>query len=298
MAKVKLKQVEEYESSSAHSSSSGDIQVSTKEEVVGIIPKEETNVLKIYPTTYETCNYVYDDLGIPHFEEEKYKIASEHAKTEGRIPWDAIDFSYVIEDRDTKSLFWGILANDIKVAPKLINTESVESLASFFRMNKELIEVQPFGNLKNCCCFTSMFEDCEKLSTIPDFPQVCDGVVCDRMFYNCYALKAAPAIHGRIGEATSMFYNCRSLETVPEYDLSKCESMSSMFCNCESLAGEFPWEIDLSSIYFVNSLSSMFKGTKVTKATFKNVPKDFTMEAIASSISDNSIEVVIKNVLE
>ena len=98
-----------------------------------------------------------------------------------------------------------------------------------------------------------------------------------------------------------MFMSCEALGTVPEYNLSKCTDISKMFSGCGNLIGEFPWEIDMSSITSSAGVDSMFKNTRITKVTFKNVPQciqELTPTAIASAIGNANIVVTIKNTLE
>ena len=265
-----------------------DIQYAAREDLVALIPKEIENTVTLFPS-FAT------NMGLIDYDEDICK----KVKTEGKVPWDAIDFSYV-----TKSdylLGAGNISNNLMVAPKMINTENVETFLDLFQHQIGLVSVQAFDSLESCLSLNGMFDACENLAVIPDFPKMKDGADCSFMFYKCKKLGAAPVIPGYIGKARCMFMSCEALGTVPEYNLSKCTDISKMFSGCGNLIGEFPWEIDMSSITSSAGVDSMFKNTRITKVTFKNVPQciqELTPTAIASAIGNANIVVTIKNTLE
>lgn len=83
--------------------------------------------------------------------------------------------------------------------------------------------------------FASMFEDCEKISTIPQL-DTANGTRFKRMFFYCISLTSIPQLNTSNGtNFEEMFYGCEKLTTVPQLNTSKVTTFNSMFQNCRSL---------------------------------------------------------------
>ncbi len=263
----------------------------TDEDIQNLIPEKNQSTLVLTPTYSE-------QILLSDYDENM----NDKVDSTGKLPWDVIDFKYVTS---AKFLFdkasW-----QLSSTPKLINTQNVRSFYNAFSAKSSLINIQAFDNLESCKNLYGAFNMCNNLENVPDFPKISYEADCSWMFGNCESLQKAPAIAGYMGKTSYMFDGCRKLVTVPEYDLSSCKEMKNMFYNCESLTGEFPWEIDLSSIKDVSNMSSMFGNTGITKITFKNVRKalnpdeaDNTLNgsSLASHIGLPNAEIIVKNYL-
>lgn len=263
---VKLKQVEQGDKLCSLNEDVAHAELATDEEVKTLIP-DASKAFTVYDYI-DVNNAIYRRwIDNEHGYDQTY---AEYLKNTGKVPWDVIDCSYLI---DATTMFWPV--DGIKYAPKLINTDIIETLHGLFMTRKDLLEVQPFDNLSSCENIEYIYEGCFNLKEIPDFPPMAPGVNCGCAFHTCRAMKHAPKINSRVGNAYHMFYGCTSLTTVPEIDLSLCTDMDCMFNFCPKLVGEFPWAIDLSSITEPEKIEAMFSLTGITKVTFKNVPQIF-----------------------
>lgn len=293
---IKLEQIENGEQlkkvvDNHGSSSIGEFNFATEEEIKALIPEPEPvlGTLKLTPNMVERSNirYLYPQ---PDGAIERGSKAE--------IPWDIVDCS----DIETSLKYVFSFDSDLKVSPKLINTSKIKSLYGLYEDCYRLFDVKPFENIDECVCFDYAFESCKSLGYFyVEFPKTKQPVSCRNMFLFCnpdkyYGEKAvgllkAPDIKFQIKDATYMFDNCTALTTVPEYDLSKCEYMDGMFMSCKSLGhheystedeGVFPWVIDCSSLKKVPD--GMFLDTQIKKVQFKNVPESILQDFVAKKI--------------
>lgn len=261
----------------------------TEEEINSLVPTSNKNVLILNPTTDNTPYF-------SHYNDKAWDIV----KSTGRLPWDEIDFSYI-----TKAQFTFNTSNvgNLTEAPVITNLENIRSCRYLYYYQEKLESVSPLDSLINCDDFYQAFAGCQNLKSVSDF-KVAYKADCSWAFYYCKSLTKAPNISGKIGKANCMFEDCPNLTDVPEYDLSACKDMYCMFYGCSGLKGEFPWEIDLSSVKTTGDLSSMFYNTGITKVTLKNVPQSLNPDnpdnvlngsTLSNVLGGNSLEVIVKN---
>ena len=117
------------------------------------------------------------------------------------------------------------------------------------------------------------------------------------MFRGCKALTKVPDMD--TSNATimmDMFEDC-GLSSVPELDTSGVRSFNEMFYGCKNLPAEFPWTIDLFSLYeadgsIYSGLNDMFRNSSVTKVRFKNVKEELKSQITSQLLkSDDSLNV-------
>lgn len=99
------------------------------------------------------------------------------------------------------------------------------------------LETMPAWDTSKGNLFSTMFQDCASLKTIPFLVTGGNGATTfTSMFSGCSSLKTVPLIDTHLATGlSSMFRDCLSLITIPLLDTSANLNFSSMFSGCLSL---------------------------------------------------------------
>lgn len=146
---------------------------------------------------------------------------------------------------------WTMLEN-VRVGPNALTTATV-----MFANCQGLRAVQRLELNSTCLSTVSMFENCGRLISIPNFNT--SGVTtAARMFAACNMLEAVPAFNfSACLDFTNCFLSCIRLKTVPAFKLPTSGSViwSNIFMNCSSLRS-----VPLMDTQRVTSMNSAFEG--------------------------------------
>lgn len=236
--------------------------------------------------------------------------------------------------QNLRKFFFG--QKNLTETPAFENLNDCQCLSEMFSGCSKLKIIPDFPELHCAVSCYQTFYNCSELETAPVIPGVISSLqytfakctslktvpvikladmkslfgpysvmYADGAFSDCSELEEAPEIQGTMNSVTSMFHNCKKLKTVPEYDTSECVYFRNMFSDT-ALSGEFPWEIDASSLHSISDTYYMFDNTSVTKVIFKNVRASVRKEIekyprpwqALNYYNLSSIEAVVKNYLD
>jgi hypothetical protein len=113
----------------------------------------------------------------------------------------------------------------------------IGAVTDFTSMFQNCFSLQsvPLFNTASGTNFSTMFRACYSLQTVPLF-NTASGTNFLTMFFDCYSLQTVPLFNTASGTSfQSMFRNCYSLQTVPLFNTASGTSFSNMFYNCYSL---------------------------------------------------------------
>lgn len=134
-----------------------------------------------------------------------------------------------------------------------VGPSSLTNLTNFFRDSSTLKSVVGTEWTKNVTNFTSMFQNCFSLETIPQL-DTSSGVTFSSMFSGAISLKTIPSLNfNSASTLSSMFSNCRCLNNLPPLNFGSAISVVNMFQNCHSLK-----DISFLGTQNVTSMQSMF----------------------------------------
>jgi hypothetical protein len=120
---------------------------------------------------------------------------------------------------------------------EFVGSSSLTTAASKFSNCRKLGNLIGTSWTSGCTNFTSMFQTCTSLRTIP-LLNTAAGTTFNGMFNGCASLQTIPLINTAAGTTTafaSMFQSCSSLQTIPLLNTAGGTSFSSMFLSCSSL---------------------------------------------------------------
>lgn len=113
-------------------------------------------------------------------------------------------------------------------------TASVTDFTSMFESCKLLATI-PLLNTAAGTNFTSMFNGCSALQSIP-LLSTAAGTNFSTMFGSCTALQSCPLLNTAAGtNFTSMFNSCSALPTIPLLNTAAGTNFTSMFSTCSAL---------------------------------------------------------------
>lgn len=142
------------------------------------------------------------------------------------------------------------LIKSVDVQPKIdVEKYGIKFGRSTF---KEIPDFYDFSNVTN---YSSMFDECRSLQTIPNL-DTSNVRNMSAMFNNCQSLTSIPQLDtSKVTDMSTMFSGCKSLVTIPQLDTSNVTNVSNMFNGC-SLLTSIP---ALNAIKFnVPSYSGLF----------------------------------------
>ena len=143
-----------------------------------------------------------------------------------------------------------------------------------------------YDDTVNVTDMTSMFENCSKLTSIPNF-NTSNVTKMNNMFYGCSSLTTVPLFDtSSVTSMEYMFNSCSKLTTVPQFDTSKVTNMSYMFRNCRALEAihmiNINANLDISSstkftrealLEIIGNLKAQTSGTKTLTMGATNLAK-------------------------
>lgn len=162
-----------------------------------------------------------------------------------------------------------------------LNTSNVSDFSSMFEDCAILTSV-PSLNTSNGTSFYSMFARCRALTTIPQI-DTSKGTNFGSMFSGCSKLTSIPQIDTSKGtDFYRMFDGCVVLSTIPLIDISMEDYDSSMFYNCKAL----------TSISFTGSINASisFQYSPLNEASIRSV-----LEACSRTTNTNAKTVSFKS---
>ena len=138
-----------------------------------------------------------------------------------------------------------------------VNGSNITSMT--FRANTvaeaKLLEQVTIGTIGSVTSFTSMFQGCRSLQSVPLF-NTASGTNFSSMFGNCSSLRSVPLFNTASGtNFTYMFSFCSSLTSVPLFNTASGTNFGNMFANCFSLQS-----VPLFNTASGTGFSSMFGG--------------------------------------
>lgn len=122
-------------------------------------------------------------------------------------------------------------------------------------------EVPDFFDFSNCTDMSNMFENCTKLTSVPDLGK--NRLTATKsMFRQCFKLTSVPMMDtSEVSDMDGMFSSCESLTEIPQLDMGKVNTAVAMFQNCLQIT-TIP-QLDFSN---VNRMSSMFQYCSALKS--------------------------------
>ena len=157
-----------------------------------------------------------------------------------------------ITTNSLKAFFWD--AKNLKEVTGMSDTSSVINTQSMFQ-NCNKLESIPLFNTSNVTNMQQMFDSCVNLTTIP-LLNTGKVITMQNMFEYCYKLESIPLLDtSNVTNMQGMFRNCRILITIPLLNTNKVTDMANIFSGCTNL--ESIPQIDTGS---VTSTQSMFSG--------------------------------------
>jgi len=119
-------------------------------------------------------------------------------------------------------------------APIITNTSNVTNFSSMFESCYSLKTVPLYDTSKGTN-FSYMFRNATSLLSVPDF-NTSLGQDFTQMFYACYSLQTLPAINTTAGtNFTSFAQDCRQLRTFTGLTLTGAPTLTNMFTSCQAL---------------------------------------------------------------
>ena len=158
-----------------------------------------------------------------------------------------------------------------------IKGEPREELGEFFK-NCYNLEFIPQIQLKSGAeVYTNnAFENCHKLTIIPDIFNDCYITMTSNMFNGCHSLRQLPwlTFSKEVIDCFTMFKDCRSITTIPEYDFSSADNVEQLLNNCVNLKS-----LPLLDFGKVKKINSFFGENELTYLTdlggFQNLKIDW-----------------------
>lgn len=177
--------------------------------------------------------------------------------------------------------------------------EPREELGGYFS-NCYNLEFIPQIQLKSGATIfaNNAFENCHKLTIIPDIFNDCFIIMPSNMFDGCHSLKQLPWLNFSKEETTFsfMFKDCRSITTIPEYDFSLATNVEQMLKNCVNLKS-----LPLLDFSNVKKINSFFGENELTYLTdlggFKGLKTDWNDGCGLARCPNLTVESVV-NVFE
>jgi surface protein len=91
-------------------------------------------------------------------------------------------------------------------------------------------------NLSSTIICSGMYQNCNELQVVPDFPSTTKPTTITNMFNACSSLRSVPKMDlSSCTTANSAFLNCSSLVNAPNFYMPACTTIASMFSGCSSL---------------------------------------------------------------
>lgn len=152
----------------------------------------------------------------------------------------------------------------------LYNTNNVTNFSSMFRGCKGFTKF-PSIDTSNGQDFNNMFNGCNSLNSVnlPSGYSFANATNFQSMFQNCHRLTTIPNMFsgGLVTNTQNMFYYCFSLKNIPqEINLSSTTNAYSMFQECNSLK-----DINIGDATNLVNMRAMFYSCRsARKITFKN----------------------------
>ena len=147
-----------------------------------------------------------------------------------------------------------------------INTSNLIDMEGFFEGCSSLKDIKGISNIniKNVKYINSMFENCEKLYSLPDLNWDTSNIIdMNSLFKSCVELTSLKGLYHwntfNVTNMSNMFNNCKclsNLSPLKNWDTGNVRDMSSMFSNCKisSLSQISNWNVKN-----VTNMSSMFE---------------------------------------
>lgn len=125
----------------------------------------------------------------------------------------------------------------------------------------QFTEVPGFFDFSNCTDMSNMFENCTKLTSVPDLGK--NRLTATKsMFRQCFKLTSVPMMDtSEVSDMDGMFSSCESLTEIPQLDMGKVNTAVAMFQNCPQIT-TIP-QLDFSN---VTRMSSMFQYSSALKS--------------------------------
>jgi hypothetical protein len=118
---------------------------------------------------------------------------------------------------------------------EFVGSSSLATAASKFASCSKLGNLIGTSWTSGCTDFTSMFNGCSSLQTVP-LLNTAAGITFTQMFSSCSSLQTVPLFNTAAGTTfTQMFSSCWSLQTVPLFNTAAGTTFTSMFLSCQSL---------------------------------------------------------------
>ena len=135
--------------------------------------------------------------------------------------------------------------NEISSGERDINPEWT-NWSYFCQYRDSLAAKLKYGDTSNGTNFTSMFGNCESLTSAPAL-DTSKGTNFGSMFNYCKLLTSAPALDTSNGTNFGyMFRGCKELTSIPALDTSNGTNFSNMFYGCDAL-------VDLNVVGTINA---------------------------------------------
>ena len=133
----------------------------------------------------------------------------------------------------------------------------------------ELNEIFSYDDTSNVTDMSSMFYNCENLTSIP-LLNTSKVTNMSHMFSSCTNLASIPLLNtSKVTNMFSMFCGCRKLPSIPQLETANVTNMGKMFSSCTSLTS-----IPMLNTSKVTNMSYMFENcTGLTSISQLNAPQ-------------------------
>ena len=136
---------------------------------------------------------------------------------------------------------------------------------SYNNNRNDLVAKLKYSDTSKGIRFTSMFQGCSSLTTIPQL-DTSNGTNFSNMFSSCYALTTIPQLDTSNGtNFCYMFNSCSNLTNIPQLDTSNGTSFIHMFYNCTDLTN-----LTMTGTIKANGMDLHYS-TKLSKASIISV---------------------------
>ena len=199
-------------------------------------------VIKAYPTVAGTTFSGLDLAG-------RYSQAGYTFSTS----WSSVWLDVRVAGSTISSFKFGTPFNQNIQQFEWVGNSGITNGTTLFSFARKLISVKGTSWTSNIVNFTSMFQSCSSLQTIP-LLNTASGTNFTGMFSTCQSLQTIPLLNTASGtNFSSMFLGCQSLQTIPLLNTANGVTFNSMLSSCSSLQ-----TIPLLNTASGNNFSSMF----------------------------------------
>ena len=177
-----------------------------------------------------------------------------------------------------------------------LDTSKIIDMSGLFEGCSSLKNIKGISNIntKNVKYINSMFEDCEKLSSLPKLNWDTFNIIdMNSLFKSCIELTSIKALSNwnteNVQNMSKLFYNCKNLSSFNELDkwnTSNVTDMSSMFENCKCLSNLSPFKNwNTGNVRDMSSMFSKCKITSLSPLSNWNTKNVINMNSMFSEIS-------------